>query len=661
MRPMIGRLLAVLAAVAALALPGVGQAAPPEPLKLDQAVRLMEKLGGPEQYPNANAVVGLDETYIEFDPTGAYKEYDHALVKILTDQGLDEHGDLSFSYHRRYGAIEVILARVIKRDGSEILVTDDLITDGTPPELAAMNIYETDFREKTIVFPNLEVGDAIESLVLQDYQPLLKDGFNGMYFFQSHEPIVEATVTIVGPADKPLKYVVKGGDVQFVQTTAGGKNVYAWKATNVAQIDSEPGMASPAEFATRLIVSTMHTWQEMSRYAWQMSNDKCVADESVKKLVADVTAGLTTTGDKIRAIHYWIIKNVRYLGISMDRGAFIEPHFASYTLEKEYGVCRDKAVLMVTMLKEIGVPAWVVFINVSRRTDTEVPNLFFEHGIVAIKGPDGNYRYIDPTVEESREVFANHAGDHEVLVATEEGDDIGMAPHSPASQNAGHIADASTLSADGKLTGAVNVTGRGIYELILRTIAKQAKEEQIRMMWEQTIHRLNPGAKLTSFQISSSEDLDQPMALTAGYEVADYAVNADPYLVFRVPAATGSFDFLSEILFGRLTGLPERKYPLAIGVTLGIQEDAMVAIPDGYEVENLPDDVNLHQGVINLTMHYEFVPPATSDARPVVRYTRTFGIESWEISPKDYLALKEAVRLANRSARGEVILKRREG
>jgi hypothetical protein len=405
----------------------------------------------------------------------------------------------------------------------------------------------------------------------------------------------------------------------------------------------------------------MHTWQEMSRYAWKMSDEKCVADESVKKLVADVTAGLTTTEDKIRAIHYWIIKNVRYLGIAMDRGAFIEPHFASYTLEKEYGVCRDKAVLEITMLSEIGVPAWVVFINVSRKTDTEVPNLFFEHGIVAIKGPDGAYLYIDPTVEESREVYANHAGDHEVLVATEEGDDIGMAPHSPAASNSGRITDTSTLAADGSLAGTVTVTGQGMYELILRTIAKQAKEEQLRMMWEQNVHGLNPSAKLTSFRISSYEDLAQPMSLTSGYEVPDYAVNADPYLLFRVPAATGSFDFLSEILFGRLTGLPERKYPLAIGVTLGTREEATVAIPDGYEVENLPDDVDFHKGVIKLTMRYEFAPPSASGEKSLVKYTRTFGIESWEISPEDYLALKEAVRLANRSGRGEVILKRKEG
>jgi hypothetical protein len=45
----------------------------------------------------------------------------------------------------------------------------------------------------------------------------------------------------------------------------------------------------------------------------------------------------------------------------------------------------------------------------------------------------------------------------------------------------------------------------------------------------------------------------------------------------------------------------------------------------------------------------------------VIRYKRKFGIDSFEISPADYLNLKEAVRLAARSEKGEVILKREEG
>jgi len=330
---------------------------------------------------------------------------------------------------------------------------------------------------------------------------------------------------------------------------------------------------------------------------------------------------------------------------------------ASYTIEKEYGVCRDKAVLMVTMFAEIGVPAWTVFINVGRETDTEVPTVNFEHGIVAVKGPDGEYRYIDPTIETSRDVYANYPSDRWVLLITEEGEDLRRVPHLPASQNSGVISDACSLGGDLSIAGSVTVTGRGMYEEILRTIGKAAKEEQLRMMWEENVHGIHPAAVLSSFSMTDPEDLAAPLTVRAEYTVADYALDASPFVLFRVPAATGAFDFLSEALLGRLTGLAERKHALAIGTTLGLEESSTVALPDGLVVESFPDAVSYREGAISLSISYEFVAPSAG-APAAVRYRRALGIDSHEVSPADYLALKEAMRLGSRSTMGEVILKR---
>ncbi len=653
--------LAGLTAVLAISLVAQTAGAALEPLALDEAVSLLDAAGGPEENPNANSVVVLDETYVEFDESGAYEQYTHSLTKILTDEGIDENADSSINYHRRYGSVEVVLARVIKADGTEIVVGDDLITDGTPPAIAAMDIYETDFREKTVVFPGLEVGDAVETLFHETYEPLLDENFNGLYFMQYTEPMLDVSVVIKGPSDMPLRYIVKNGDADFSEETDGDYTTYTWTRKNAPKIEPEVGMAPMAQVATHLLVSTVQTWQELSRYAWKLSNDKCVVEDSIRDVVAQVTKGLETKEEKIRAIHYWIIKNVRYLGIAMDRSMFLEPHFAAYTLEKEYGVCRDKAVLEVTMLKEIGVPAWVVFINPSRKTDTEIPSVYFEHGIVAIKGDDGEYRYIDPTMEMSRSVYASYVGDRWVLVATEQGDDIRKVPHVPASENSGVITDHSKLSADGTLAGSVKITGRGMYEEILRTIASSVGPEQMRMMAQNMVQQLYAGAVMTDFAVSDYEDLYNPMTIDISYEIDGYSLDADPYWLFRVPAASGQFDILSNVIFGRFVSLDKRKYPIALGVTLGVEEEGTVDIPAGFKVRNFPDDVEFQRGSIGLSMKYSFLPASENEGAPAVRYDRTMAIDSFQISPSDYLALKEAVRLAGRSVKGEVILMKEEG
>ena len=650
--------LGLLVAVALAALPSLALAVP-EPLTLTEAVQLASDLGDPEEHPDANSITGFDHTYIEFDETGAYQEYNHTFTKVLTEEGRDDNGSVSMTYHRRYGAIEILTARVVKADGTEIVVGEDLITEGTPPAVSAMNIFEADFREVSVVFPGLEVGDAIEYIVRQDYEPLIDNGFNGIYFLQYVEPIAESRVTITGPEDLPLVHVVKDGEAEFSKSTDGGRTTYTWTTHDMPKIERELAMAPPRQFAARLIVSTMQTWEEMSRYVWEMVDEKCVVEESISELVAEITEGLTTTDDKIRAIHYWILENVRYLGIAMDRGAFLEPHFASYTLEKEYGICRDKATLMITMLKEIGVPAWMVAINPSHRMDTEIPTIYFEHGIVAIKDADGEYLYIDPTIEETREVYAPYVGDRHLLVATEEGEDIRQAPHISFTENSGDIMDRARLEDDGSIAGAVTITGNGFYELILRTVNKNMGPEQFRDSAQQMVQSIYPGAELLDFSITDADDLYEPTMIELSYRMDDYALDAEPYTLFRVPAATGSFELLSDFLFGRLVGLPERKYPVALGVTLGVDERAEVELPDGFTVENLPDAVDYEAGAISLSMTYEYVPGDTGGG--VVRYNRRFGIDAFEISPEDYLNLKEAVKLAARSEKGEVILKREEG
>ncbi len=633
----------------------------PEPLTLDDATSLLASAGDISDYPNANEIVVFMHKTIEYEPDGSYVQYDHELTKIITEEGVDDNGYMSFTYHRRYTEHDILLIRIIKANGTEIVVGEDMITDGTPPQITAMNIFESDFREKTVVFPGLEVGDAIESITVETSAPLLENAYGGIFFMQYTAPILNVSVSVTGPSDMPLVHAVKNGELDFEESEADGRTTYRWSMANTEQLEPEIGMVPFRQVATRVLVSSIHTWPELSRFGYNLLGTKCVSEDSVRELTAELTAGLETTEEKVTAIHYWIMENVRYLGLAMDRGAFLEPHFAAYTLEKEYGICRDKAVLMVTMLGEIGVQAWVVMINPSFKTDTEIPSVYFEHGIVAIEDDEGGYRYFDPTIEHHREIDASYAGDRWVLHLTPEGEELRQVPHRPAAVNSGDIAETGVLDDTGGIEGEAVITGRGIYEMILRRIADTTNEEQMKQIWTESVQGIYPGAELTRFTLSDEANLYEPWTATVGYRIEDYALEADPYLLFRIPSATGAFDFLSGILVGRLTQLPEREHALAIGTSIGLMERGSIEVPGGYVVESLPDAVDYEQGPISLSIAYEFVPAVENNGVAVVNYMKVFGVDALEISPVEYRAMKEASRLASRSMRGEVVLKREEG
>ena len=65
------------------------------------------------------------------------------------------------------------------------------------------------------------------------------------------------------------------------------------------------------------------------------------------------------------------------------------PHDPAETLAKKYGDCKDKATLLVAMLRAAGIPAYVALLNVGSRMDVpaDLPGMgLFDHAIVYVPG-----------------------------------------------------------------------------------------------------------------------------------------------------------------------------------------------------------------------------------------------------------------------------------
>src|SRR5271163_369566 len=81
---------------------------------------------------------------------------------------------------------------------------------------------------------------------------------------------------------------------------------------------------------------------------------------------------------------------VRYVAIELGIGGS-QPHPAGEVFKHRYGDCKDKATLLGSMLKEIGVDSYYVIINIERGVVTNRTPAFngFDHAILAIRLPEG--------------------------------------------------------------------------------------------------------------------------------------------------------------------------------------------------------------------------------------------------------------------------------
>ncbi len=75
-----------------------------------------------------------------------------------------------------------------------------------------------------------------------------------------------------------------------------------------------------------------------------------------------IETGYSTQGEKIAAVLNFVQEEVRYLGFESGLGSY-KPFAPNQVFEQRYGDCKDKSLLMVTMLRKMGIEAYPVLVN----------------------------------------------------------------------------------------------------------------------------------------------------------------------------------------------------------------------------------------------------------------------------------------------------------
>ena len=132
-------------------------------------------------------------------------------------------------------------------------------------------------------------------------------------------------------------------------STDGKTKTYTWERTNLKPIDVEPNMPQMSEVGLWMEVSSLDSWQDVAHWFSTLQAPQARATPAIKATVNSLIAGKTTDDDKARAIYDWVANRTRYVGLEFGLSAF-KPHSANEVHDKQYGDCKDKANLLITML-----------------------------------------------------------------------------------------------------------------------------------------------------------------------------------------------------------------------------------------------------------------------------------------------------------------------
>lgn len=612
-----------------------------------------------EKFPDCDDATVDKKMVRVYRADGTGESQDETYVKVLTEKGKRESRSLSLFYMLPYSTAEVVRLEVIK-PGGEIVPVDlaanskEMIDDSQ----MGSNIYDPNAKILRVNIPNLEIGDLLHAVTRTTIQRAIMEGeFADDELFEGPGYLRHATYEIYAPADKPLKKIVLRDEVPGtvlydLRAVENNVSLHRWEVKNVPRMFNEPGMPPYEITLQRLLVSTTADWKAVSRWYWYLS--KPHLDATTPELlhtVAELTAGARTDEEKIKALFYHVAQKIRYMGLTpeKDRPGF-EPHDVKLTFNNKYGVCRDKAALLVSMLGAAGFHSYPVLMNVGMKRDQEVPEPAFNHAIVGVELKKGEYLLMDPTAENTKDLLPSYECDQSYLVCTPDGETLHASPILPAEQNLLRIATTGSLNAAGELEGKSELAFDGINDNTYREAFSRMKPDDKRRFFERALKRTMPGAQLKSLQLIPEDAQDTSVALRAVIEfsAAGLVAAGDGKAVVSLPWIGKGMGMVNFILGD--AGLDKRKYPLRTDVACGVKEEiALTLAPDFSGTVSMPHYASIHDGSISYQRAAELKGGALSGRGEL-------KLQTVEFSPAQYLGLRKALETMDYDERKALVL-----
>lgn len=588
------------------------------------------------------AVVLLDENRLTIDDEGKVTKSIFYAIKILTrdGRGLARASEV---YETDKGKIKEFRAWLIYPSGN----VKKFGKDETADIAFVDNDIYNEARSRVI-----SARDEAEPGAVFGYEAITesRDFFNQFQWgFQSHLPVVTSRYAVSLPNGWRADSLTFNSPK--VEPSVSGSS-WTWELKNLPPIEPEPSSPEVTNLAPRLAVNvfpasnakvrslSFTSWSDVSRWASELSDPQIELNDAVAGKARELTANAKTELEKIQAIGRYA-QNINYISIQIGIGRF-RPHSAIDVFSKSYGDCKDKANLMRAMLKAIGVTAYpvIIFSGDPTYVREEWPSpTQFNHCIIAVKVSDettaptiithpklGRLLIFDPTDENTP---VGDLPDHEqgsfALIAAGENGSLQKMPITPPEANKLEREANITLDVQGTVTAIIRERSVGQSAVGERRLFRRlARPEYVKRI-ESWITRGATGAKISKVEPADNQR-DGRFALDVEFAVPGYAQSMRGQLLVFKPVIVPRRDDLD------LTAAA-RRHPLVLD-SEAFTETVRVKLPEGFEVDEMPDAAKLETPFGKYTATYE-----VKDGHLI--FTRNLVVQAGTIPAAQYPQVRE--------------------
>ena len=214
--------------------------------------------------------------------------------------------------------------------------------------------------------------------------------------FQRSAPVKEAVYTLETAGAVQFDYQTYGLAEGIEPQISPDGRTYTWLVTDLPALSDlemlPPGCPEPSGLAVTpgsIVLDGYYfdgsSWNAVGRSLAQLCEDRFLPFTGVPPAPTG-----QASAEAAKACYDSVRDEIRYVAIEVGLGGW-RPHPAALTQERRFGDCKDNSILLVSRLRNAGVPAWPVHVLTRDHgpVDPDFPSFDFNHVItLALVGDD---------------------------------------------------------------------------------------------------------------------------------------------------------------------------------------------------------------------------------------------------------------------------------
>jgi hypothetical protein len=515
------------------------------------------------------------------------------VIAIGSTSDITTYKQRGIQYSAQSQQLNVVRAR-LHHGGGRVSEGEDLGESSLADSSAAT--YD-DLRTRQYRFRDLRAGDVLE--LEYTITPLANENPYGQYFaqlvaFGSSLPSDFQRYVLCSPHDIHLSSSERALPPATLQRRSA-EDVRIWEKTDIAALVREPRSPSWSEQGAYVHVSNFDSWQTLGKWYADLIRPQFKLNAELERQAAQIVQNHPSRLDRVAAIDELVLKNTRYVALELGVYGF-KPYPVTQTFARRFGDCKDKASLMVALLRAADIDADIALVRTKRLGDIiEQPASvsIFDHAIVYVPEFD---LWLDGTAEFSRlrELPVEDQGVMALTVGADGNATLRRTPASSASDNYSRRTINARLEADGtiRFSGATYVRGEDAPELRRQLEPGDSKLGYVRDHLAQVL----PAVEV--------HDVELPVSLS---DIVSLSFNGELTSFHGRHSATLPSSWMERNYVATLAAKNSRAQDLLFEAPWTTTEEIHIELPHGAHLTGIPQNQSISSEFGNADIRYDII------------------------------------------------------